>query len=84
MRAFHFRRNRADGVERRRRAHGDLDRLQAACDQSARQMHGGSGVIHDQHRHDRLELEDGEQFFGVLGQDEPPCAFETIEIPSTD
>ena len=45
--------DRADGVERGRRAQRDLDRADAACEQHARQRHGLRRVIDGDDRDDR-------------------------------
>ncbi len=34
-----------------------------ACDKCARQWHGRSGIVHDENRHHRLQLQGGEQGF---------------------
>jgi hypothetical protein len=64
--AFDFLGNEADSFQRRIGAQRDLDRLQSACDKSARQRHGGLGILDDQDRHDRLKLQGGEELFGFV------------------
>src|SRR6185369_2596654 len=61
--AFDLVGNGANGIEGGWRAHGDFDRLQAACDKSTRQRNRGLDVIDDQNRYNRLKFQDGKELF---------------------